>query len=101
MRQNLPVTQCEHELPEHITLMSTTDVHSHIQYANAAFIEASGFEREELIGQAHHLVRHPDMPAEAFADMWATLKAGVSWSALVKNRRKNATTTGFEPTPRR
>ena len=89
MRQNLPVTQREHELPEDATLMSTTDVNSYIQYANAAFIEASGFDHDELIGQAHHLVRHPDMPPEAFADMWATLKAGMSWSALVKNRCKN------------
>ncbi|MFT3816491.1 MAG: methyl-accepting chemotaxis protein [Rubrivivax sp.] len=58
-------------------------------HANAAFIQVSGFERDELMGQPHNLVRHPDMPAEAFADMWATLKAGQSWTALIKNRRKN------------
>jgi aerotaxis receptor len=89
MRNNLPVTQREQDFPPHATLMSTTDTHSHITYANEAFVQVSGFEREELMGQAHNLVRHPDMPPEAFADMWATLKGGESWTALVKNRCKN------------
>jgi aerotaxis receptor len=69
--------------------MSTTDLESRLIYANAAFMEVSGFEPEELIGAFHNVVRHPDMPPEAFADMWATLQAGLSWSGLVKNRRKN------------
>ena len=89
MRVNQPVTQREYEFPDNATLMSTTDTQSHIQYANAAFIEVSGFTREEIAGQPHNLVRHPDMPVEAFADMWATLKGGEPWTALVKNRRKN------------
>jgi len=89
MRQNLPVSQKEYEFPDNATLMSSTDVHSHISYANEAFIQVSGFQREELIGQPHNMVRHPDMPQEAFADMWRTLKDGMSWTALVKNRRKN------------
>ncbi|WP_342619794.1 methyl-accepting chemotaxis protein [Rhodoferax sp. GW822-FHT02A01] len=89
MRTNLPITQREYEFPADATLMSTTDAQSRIVYANAAFISVSGFEREEIIGQPHNLVRHPDMPTQAFADMWATLKAGRSWTALVKNRRKN------------
>ena len=42
-----------------------------------------------MLGQPHNLVRHPDLPAEAFRDLWATLKAGEPWTALVKNRRKN------------
>lgn len=88
MRHNQPVTQREYEFPADATLMSTTNTQSHITYANAAFIAVSGFEREEIIGQAHNMVRHPDMPTQAFADMWATLKAGRSWTALVKNRRK-------------
>ncbi|MFP3498148.1 PAS domain-containing protein, partial [Pseudomonas sp. SIMBA_059] len=49
----------------------------------------SGFSTDELVGQPHNVVRHPDMPKEAFADMWATLKNGEPWTALVKNRRKN------------
>ncbi len=89
MRNNQPITQREYEFPDNATLMSTTDTQSHITYANAAFIQVSGFEREEIQGQPHNLVRHPDMPKEAFADMWATLKKGRPWTALVKNRRKN------------
>lgn len=89
MRINEPVTQREYEIREDATLMSTTDTQSHIAYANAAFIEVSGFTQEELSGQPHNIVRHPDMPAEAFADMWSTLKNGEPWTALVKNRRRD------------
>ena len=89
MRTNLPVTQKEYEFPGTETLLSTTDTSSHIIYANAAFIRTSGFESHELMGQPHNMVRHPDMPQEAFADMWRSLKAGQSWTALVKNRRAN------------
>lgn len=89
MRVNTPVTQREYEFPDNATLMSTTDTQSHITYANAAFVAVSGFSLEEIQAQPHNLVRHPDMPKEAFADMWATLKGGEPWTALVKNRRKN------------
>lgn len=89
MRINNPVTAQEHLLKEGEALMSTTDIYSHITYANTAFIKASGFTEEELIGEAHNLIRHPDMPPEAFADMWATLKQGVSWTGMVKNRCKS------------
>jgi len=89
MRNNQPITQREYEFPANATLMSTTDAQSYITYANAAFIQVSGFDSDEIMGQPHNLVRHPDMPTQAFADMWSTLKAGRSWTALVKNRRKN------------
>jgi aerotaxis receptor len=89
MRLNEPVTQREYALENDVTLMSTTDLQSHITYVNEAFVQASGFSAEELLGQPHNLVRHPDMPKEAFADMWMTLKSGQSWSGLVKNRRKD------------
>ena len=89
MKTNLPVTQREFDFPGGVTLMSTTDTQSHITYANAAFIEVSGFDRADILGQAHNLVRHPDMPTQAFADMWATIKSRRSWTALVKNRRFN------------
>jgi PAS domain-containing protein len=69
MRINQPVTQRDWPIGDDVTLMSTTDPQSHITYANAAFVEASGFTLEELTGQPHNLVRHPDMPPEAFADM--------------------------------
>lgn len=87
MRTNLPVSQKEYQFPAFETLLSTTDLESRITYANAAFIRTSGYEPEQLAGQPHNMVRHPDMPAEAFADMWSSLKAGQSWRALVKNRR--------------
>jgi aerotaxis receptor len=89
MRSNLPVTQHEYELSDDATLMSITDTQSHILYANNAFIQASGYKPEEILGQPHNIVRHPDMPPQAFADLWATVKAGRSWTALVKNRRQN------------
>ena len=89
MRSNLPISQREYPIGHDVTLMSTTDRESRITYCNAAFLQVSGFERDELMGQPHNVVRHPDMPPQAFADMWATLKAGESWTALVKNRRKN------------
>jgi aerotaxis receptor len=89
MRLNQPVTHREHALPDGATLMSTTDPDSRITYANDAFVAASGFARDEIVGEPHNIVRHPDMPAAAFADMWATLKDGLPWTALVKNRRKN------------
>ncbi|OQW88735.1 MAG: hypothetical protein BWK72_07175 [Rhodoferax ferrireducens] len=89
MRTNLPVTQQEYPFPAHETLLSTTDPDSRIIYANPTFVRTSGYAAHELIGQPHNVVRHPDMPAEAFEDMWRTLKDGQSWRAVVKNRRKN------------
>jgi aerotaxis receptor len=71
------------------SIVSKTDTKGRIVYVNPTFIEVSGFAEEELIGKAHNIVRHPDMPPEAFADLWRTLKAGEAWTGLVKNRRKN------------
>jgi aerotaxis receptor len=89
MRNNQPVTGREYLLSPDDSLVSVTDLKGRITYVNPAFIQASGYTREELLGQPHNLIRHPDMPAEAFRDLWATLQAGQPWSALVKNRRKN------------
>ncbi len=89
MRINLPVTTVEHELRADAPIVSKTDTKGRIVYINPAFIEISGFTEEELLGQSHNIVRHPDMPPEAFADMWATLQAGMPWSGMVKNRCKN------------
>jgi aerotaxis receptor len=86
---NLPVSQREYQFPGNETLLSTTDTASHITYANAAFVRTSGYSTAELQWQPHNLVRHPDMPVQAFADMWRSLKEGQSWTALVKNRRKD------------
>ena len=89
MRSNLPVTQKEYVYPEGLTLVSTTDLRSRITYCNPAFIEVSGYDADELIGQPHNLIRHPDMPEEAFRDMWDTIRSGRPWTAMVKNRCKN------------
>ncbi|MBG3014526.1 methyl-accepting chemotaxis protein [Proteus faecis] len=89
MRNNQPVTQREYPVSENATLMSTTDLDGNIIYANEDFIEVSGFSMEELVGQPHNIVRHPDIPSAVFKDMWQTLKQGEVWTGIVKNRRKN------------
>ncbi len=89
MRQNLPVTQRERTFPADERLISTTDLNSKITYCNDAFVEISGFTREELVGQPHNLVRHPDMPPAVFGHMWDTIKQGKPWMGIVKNRSKN------------
>ncbi|HEX4503140.1 MAG TPA: methyl-accepting chemotaxis protein [Scandinavium sp.] len=85
----LNITQRDYPLDDDTTLMSTTDLQSHITHANDTFVKISGYRLEELSGQPHNLVRHPDMPKAAFADMWATLQQGEPWTGIVKNRRKN------------
>lgn len=70
-------------------LVSRTDLNGNILFVNNDFERISGYSREELIGQSHNIVRHPDMPKAAFADLWRTLKAGEPWTGIVKNRCKN------------
>ena len=89
MRTNLPVTQNEIILGDDQIIVSKTDLKGQITYINQTFIDISGFTEAELIGQPHNLVRHPDMPVEAFADLWRDLKAGRPWVGYVKNRCKN------------
>ena len=89
MRNNQPVSGIEHPLRDDLSIISRTDAKGKITYVNQDFIDASGFTEQELLGKPHNIVRHPDMPAEAFADLWDTLKTGTSWTGVVKNRRKN------------
>jgi aerotaxis receptor len=89
MRNNFPVTDVEIELSDTETIVSTTDLQGNITYANTYFIAISGYTEEELIGAPQNILRHPDMPVEAFADMWATIRSGRSWTGMVKNRCKN------------
>ena len=89
MKINLPVTQKEYELVDGDTLVSTTDLTGRITHCNEAFVIASGFDYDELLGQPHDIVRHPDVPSEAFKDLWSTVGRGRPWSCVVKNRRKN------------
>lgn len=87
MRMNLPVIDEEYPFPDGESLVSTTDLKGNILYCNPAFIRVSGYAREQLLGQPHNVIRHPDMPSEAYRDMWATIRSGHPWSAMVKNRR--------------
>jgi aerotaxis receptor len=89
MKNNQPVTQREVAFPANTYLVSRTDLKGIITYANDAFVDISGFTRDELIGKNHNMVRHPDMPEAAFQDLWATAKSGLPWRGLVKNRCKN------------
>ncbi|MBS0425195.1 MAG: PAS domain-containing protein [Proteobacteria bacterium] len=89
MRLNLPVTNTEYPIDDDTLIVSTTDTKGRITYINSTFVEVSGFSEEELLGKAHNIVRHPDVPPEAFEDLWVTLKQGLPWTGLVKNRRKN------------
>jgi len=89
MRVNLPITDQEYPLRQDAALVSRTDLKGRITYVNPTFVEVSGYTLEELMGKAHNIVRHPDMPPEAFADMWETLGRGLPWTGFVKNRRKN------------
>ncbi len=89
MRDNGKVTQKEYVLESGMTIVSKTDLQGNIIEANEAFIEASGYEWCELVGQPHNMLRHPDVPRQVFKDFWQTLKSGKPWSQVVKNRRKN------------
>ena len=89
MRNNQPVTQTEYAIPDGAAIISRTDREGKITDCNDEFVAASGFTYDELIGQPHNIVRHPEMPSEAYRDMWDTLSRGRPWSGIVKNRRKN------------
>ncbi|KFX69192.1 chemotaxis protein [Pseudomonas taeanensis MS-3] len=89
MKNNQPITQRERTYPSEQRLISTTDSKGVITYCNDAFIKISGFTQDELLGSAHNLVRHPDVPPAVFAHMWSTLKQGRPWMGIVKNRCKN------------
>ena len=89
MKNNQPVTQVERPFPTGKYVVSNTDLKGSITYANDAFVELSGFDRDELIGKNHNVVRHPDMPPAAFKYLWDTIQDGRPWRGVVKNRCKN------------
>jgi aerotaxis receptor len=89
MKTNLPITNIETLLPEGEFIYSSTNLKGYIVEANEAFARISNYRREEMIGQPHNMVRHPDMPSEAFADLWQDLMAGRPWRGIIKNRRKD------------
>ena len=89
MKINMPVTQTQIELKDSSQIVSKTDLKGQITFVNREFIDVSGFSEAELIGQSHNIVRHPDMPPEAYEDLWTTVKSGKPWIGIVKNRCKN------------
>lgn len=89
MKRNLPVTQTEHKLTGETRIVSTTDLKGTTTYANQDFLDISGFSEDELLGNNHNIVRHPDMPPAAFQNLWDDIKQGKSWMGIVKNRCKN------------
>ena len=89
MRSNLPISNIEYPITDETLIVSKTDLKGKLIYFNDQFVQASGFTEQELIGQPHNIIRHPDMPPEAFENLWVTLKAGKPWAGAVKNRRKN------------
>ena len=89
MKSDVIVTNVETIVPEGVVIYSQTDLRGIITEANEAFATLSGYRPEEMIGKPHNLIRHPDMPKEAFADLWKSLKAGRPWQGVVKNRRKD------------
>lgn len=91
MRENYPIFDQEYEFPADELLMSTTDAKGNITHCNAAFQRVSGYTTEELMGQPHNMLRHPETPPEAFKDMWATIGRGRNWHGVLKNRRKDGT----------
>lgn len=85
----MPVTTNEIIFSDNQFMLTKTDLKGIITYTNQDFIDVSGFSEAELLGSSHNIVRHPDMPVEAFEDMWLNLKRGKPWTGLVKNRTKN------------
>ncbi len=89
MRLNNPVTQRNTPVTAEANILSTTDAKGRITHINDEFVDISGFTRDELIGEPHNIIRHPDMPRAAYREMWNRLKTGHSWLGAVKNRCKN------------
>ena len=89
MKINNPCTSNEQHFSDTTEIISTTDLKGIIDTANEDFMQISGFDTDEIIGKNHNTVRHPDMPPEAFADLWQHNKANKPWIGLVKNRCKN------------
>jgi len=89
MRSNLPVTQRPVEVAASANILSTTNAKGQITHINDEFVKISGFSRDELVGEPHNIIRHPDMPRAAYREMWQRLNAGQSWLGAVKNRCKN------------
>ena len=76
-------------MPKEMIIVSETDEKGNIIFANDDFCKIAGYEISELLGKPHNIVRHKDMPKAAFADLWKTVKSGIVWKGIVKNKTKN------------
>ena len=83
------VTPIETPYPHGKLIVSRTDTRGIMTQCNPSFVDMSGYGEAELIGQPHCLLRHPDMPAATFRDLWETVQAGRQWHGYVKNLRKD------------
>ena len=88
-RRNQTIINEEVTFSDDEELVSVTDTRGVIRYANKEFCRVAGFSKEELVGKNHNIIRHPDMPKAAFADMWSKLNSGQAWRGAVKNRCKD------------
>ena len=70
-------------------IMSETDLKGVITYVNRKFCEVSGYDRNELKGKNHNIIRHPDMPKAVFKSLWDTITSGKEWTGIFKNIRKD------------
>lgn len=82
-------TEIETEFPEGCLIVSRTDLEGIITHVNQSFVIMSGFTEDELIGQPHYILKHPDMPPAAFAGLWETIEKKEKWHGYVKNLRKD------------
>ncbi len=87
--RDVVILDSEVPYPDGKLIVSRTDKAGIITHCNQSFIDMSGYSEEELIGQPHCILRHPDMPKAAFKDLWDTLQSGKKWHGYVKNLRKD------------
>ena len=84
----MDISKDERLLDETTLLVSETDAKGVIVYADENFVKYAEYSLDELIGNNHNIVRHPDMPKAAFKELWETVKQGKVWQGFVKNRTK-------------
>ena len=89
--KDVTLVNTEVPYPDGKLIVSRTDTKGIITHCNQSFVDMSGYSEEEIIGQPHSILRHPDMPSAAFKDLWDTMKKGEKWHGYVKNLRKDGT----------
>ena len=104
IRQNEELKASRHMIEEYLKVFGTsvifskTDPQGIITYANDAFVKTSGYSKEELIGNPHSIIRHPDTPKSFFVELWRTIKSGQVWKGIITNRRRDGSDYTVEST---